>query len=357
MHLYKNYIFRSIIYPFITFTITLVTFIWVTQVLKLLYLLDKGIRIVDFLKLITLVIPSLFFMISPLISVFAIIYTYNRVQESRELVILQASGLSNYSIARPALVFCALVTLLSFYTSFHLMPISYNKLKSELASFRERYISTIIDERTFSQISKNITIYFNKKNSNKVLEGIILFDNEFPERRSILFARNGKVIVEGNNMLFYLQDGFRQDYDKNNNLTTLNFEKLLVEVKNDNPDTASRSRTSLELFIDEMLWPEQNLGAERKAKLRIDAHQRISWPLFNFCLPFLALSIFLSYPYSRKYSIKLFGFTFFPLIVVTYLHFAIQKISYQHPDAIYLCYLNLLLGIAFSIWQNRRKTL
>lgn len=355
MLIYKKYIAKSILYPFLVLGVVLTGLVWITQILKLMYLIDRGVGLTDFFRLTILILPSLFFVISPLICVLSTIFVYYKLQEDRELIIFKASGLGNFSLIKPALTFATIVTLFGYYISSYLMPLSYNKLKSELRNFRENYLSRIIDEKKFNQISKNITVYIDKRNPDSTLEGIILFDNEVPENRSVLFARNGKIFVQDNALLFQLQDGFRQIFDENNNLNSLYFDSLLMEVKKNNINNNDRSRTSLELYINEMLWPNETISEERKMRLIIDGHQRLLWPLFNYCLVFLALATFLNQPYNRRSHFKQMLYTFIPLVLVSYIHFSGLQIAYQNRNYIGVCYLNIILCLIFSVWQSRRK--
>jgi len=357
MLIYKKYIAKAIFYPFIALSFILTSLVWITQILKLLPLLDKGISSIDFLKLIILILPSLFFMISPLISVISVIYVYNKLQEDRQLIILKTSGLTNFAIAKPALIVATFITFVSYYVSLYLTPLSYSKLKCELSNFRENYVSNIITEKTFNQLSKYITIYVEKKNANGSLNGIVLFDNKIPENHSVLFAKTGKVIMRGTVPLFQLQDGFRQSFDDNNNITKLHFDDLLIEIQKNDSAKEDRNKTSLELYIHQMLWPDNTLSEERKTRLIIDAHQRLVWPLFNYGLVFLALSMFLTITPNRGTNIKQIIYTFFPLLIVAYFHFSLQKIAYQEPLYIFACYLNIFLCIVFSIWKTNKTTI
>lgn len=354
---YKKYISKAILYPFLALSVGLTSIVWITQILKLLYLIDKGVGFTEFCSLMILILPSLFFMISPLVSVLSVIFVYNKLQENREIITLKASGLSNFSITKPALTFAFIVTLFVYYISSYLMPLSYNKLKSGLSNVRENYLSSIIDEKKFNQISKNITVYIDKKNSDSTLENIILFDNEIPENRTILFAKMGKINLQKDRLLFQLEDGFRQSFDKNHKLTKLHFDNLVMEIRKTINSGNNRNKTSLELYINEMIWPNDELSEERKNRLIIDGHQRLVWPLFNYCFVFLALTMFLGVPYTKKSNLKQIIYTCFPLTIIAYFHFTLQKIAYQKPFFIFACYANLLCCIIFSIWKSRKRTI
>ena len=359
MLIYKKYIAQTILYPFIALSFVLTSLVWITQILKLLYLLEKGVELIEFLNLIILIIPSIFFMISPLISVLAVIYVYNKIQENRQLIILRVGGLSNFALAKPGLLVVFCITLVSYYISLYLMPFSYSKLKHDLNNFRQNYISTnIINAKSFNQISKDFTIYLDKKSADGNLEGVILFDNRIPKDHTILFAKTGKIIIHEGTPLFQLRKGFRQSFDNNNNITKLYFDELLIAIKNEDTSQNDRSKTSLELYVSEMLQPNSNLPEESKVRLIVDGHQRLIWPLFNYALVFLALTMFLTTNNdSRKSNTKQLLYTFLPVMIVAYFHFTLQKAAYKEPLYIFVCYLNIFVCIVFSIWKINKSSI
>ena len=355
---YKKYILKSILPPLAMLTLVLTSLVWITQTLRLIHLIDKGIEFKHFLKLTILLIPSLLFMILPIIAVLTVIYVYNRLKDERQLIILRNSGLSNYDLAKPALLIATIITIIAYCISAYLMPLSYNNLKQGLSNFRESYVSNIIDTRTFNQISKHSNIYVDRKNSDGFLEGIVLFDNKVPEHRTILFAKKGRILTSSQYVTeIELIDGLRHSYDKLGHLTKLYFDHLIVIVNGENSDPNERSRTSIELYIHEMLWPDKTLSVEKRRRFITDGHLRIVWPLFNFAFVFLALSIFLNQSYNRKIHIKHFILTFTPVLLLAWFHFTLQKVAYKDLNYIFLCYTNVFLCIIFSIWQSTRNSL
>lgn len=341
-----------------TITLVLTSIVWITQTLRMIHLIDKGIKFSRFLELILFIVPSLLFMILPIIVVISVVHVYNRLQDERQIVILRSSGLSNFELAKPALIVASIITVIAYFISAYLMPLSYNKLKEGLVNFKEGYVSSIIEARTFNQISKHSTIYVDNKNSNGSLSGIVLFDNKLPANRTILFAKKGRIAIsDPHKTSFELTDGLRHSYDQLGNLTKLHFDHLVVAINEESSDSTDRQRTSLELYIQEMIWPDKDLPQEKQNRLITDGHLRIVWPLFNFAFVFLALSIFLNQPYNRKSHIKQFLLTFLPILLSSYIHFTVQKIAYKDLSYIFLCYLNVILCIIFSIWQSTRKSL
>ncbi|MFK7973862.1 MAG: LptF/LptG family permease [Rickettsiaceae bacterium] len=357
MSIYNKYIILSILPVLVVITLVLTGLVWVTQILSLSNLLDKGISLLTFFKLIICLLPYLIFIIMPIVSILAVIYVYSRLQEERQILVLRGAGLSNYDLAKPALIASLFVTLIVYYISAYLMPVSYNHLKSNLNHLRENYINSIIEPKTFNSIATYITIYVNKKNKHNIMEGVVLFDNQVQDQRIIFFAEKARIFNSNiDSTELELLNGVRYAYDTQHNLTKLKYEKITVKI-DDQTRGGGRYRTSLELFIHEMLWPDSLISIERQHKLIADGNIRLVWPLFNFAFVFLALSGFLRSSYNRKNNIRQYMYTFLPILVITYFHFSLQKAAYKDLDYIFLCYANLFGCIIFSIWQSRRNSL
>ncbi len=358
MQTYSKYIIKNIIPLFLLLSLVLTSMVWITQMLNLISLFEKGITLKNFLKISILLLPYLLFIIMPLVSLITMVYVYFRLQEGRQLLVLRSAGLSNFKLLKPALIVATLITIIVYFISAYVMPVSYSSLKLNLSKFKEGYISNIIDVKTFNQLSKYITIYIDKKNSNKSFEGVILFDNKVADDRVIFFAQKGEIInLNPKKTEFELLHGVRHSYDKAGKLTKLYFDSMIVELINNNSITEDRNRTNLELFIYEMLYPDPKLPIIKQKILITEGHLRLIWPLYNFAFVFLALSIFLNFPYNRQNYLQQYVYTLLPIIFIAYFHFTLQKIAYKNLNYIYLCYGNVFAAIIFSLWQSNRNKL
>jgi lipopolysaccharide export system permease protein len=353
MYTYNKYITKTILPTLVVLTVFLTALVWITQILNMLSLIDKGMEIKNFFGLIILLVPYLLFMIIPIIAVISVIYTYSRLQEERQLIVLRSGGINNYDLLKPALIVAAYLTVISYCLSLYLVPITYNRLKIDLSNFRESYITNIIEEKRFNQISKNATIYVDKKNPDHSMNGVVLFDNKIAAQRTIFFAKTGEIIhLDPLKTEFALYKGIRHSYDNEGNLTKLHFDEMLLEISGDAATSNERSKISLALFIHEMLWPAGEFSPDKQKKLITDGHMRLIWPLYNFVLVFMGLSIFLNFNYSRRHYARQYFYIFLPIVITLYFHFTLQKLSYNDLNYIFLCYMNLFVCIVFSIWKN-----
>lgn len=358
MLIYKRYIIRNIVPSLVIIIFSITSLVWITQILKFLHLIDKGIKAQDFLNLIILVIPSLLFILLPFATIITIIYTYNALSERRQIIILQNLGLSNIQLASPALIVALAVTLFAYYISTSLLPLSYAKLKSDLNFMKNNYASTLLNEKTFNTISKDITVYFDKRLADGTMKDLILFDNRKHDNHAILFSRYGIFKIHNNSSFFQLKDGVRQVYDYNGNLTNLSFDVLTVELVSNDAKRLEKEEYSREIneyYIHELLKPNNNLSKQRKIKLIAEGHQRLIWPMYNFVLVFLTLSVFLRQPYNKKSSLRQILITALSAIIITYLHFVLQNLASKDLNFIFACYANIISAIILSLYLYFRK--
>lgn len=360
MLIYKRYIIRNVVPSLVIIIFSVTSLVWITQVLKMLYLIDKGIKAQDFLNLIILVIPSLLFILLPFATVIAIIYTYNALSERRQIIILQNLGLNNIQLASPALIVALVVTLFAYYISTSLLPLSHGKLKSDLIFMRNNYASNILDEKTFNPISKDITVYFDKKLPDGTMKNLIIFDNRKHDNHAILFSRSGVFKIYNNSSSFQLKDGVRQVYDHNGNLNNLLFDILTVELVSNNDKKLVKEQYNREIneyYIDELLKPSNILSEQRKIKLIAEGHQRLIWPMYNFVLVFLTLSVFLQQPYNKKSGLRQILITTLSAVIITYLHFLLQNLASKDLNFIFACYANIIIAIILSLYLYFRRTI
>ncbi len=360
MLIYQRYIIYNLLFPLFLLAIILTGIVWITQIFKLLPLIDKGISLSNFIYLVTLVLPFLLFIILPFVTIISIIYTYNRLGEERELIILKNSGLSNFKVAAPALIVAAFVALLSYYVSAQLLPVSYTKLKTNLNNIKENFATSFITEKTFNQLSKHIIFYVNKKLPGGVLEGLIVFDNRDALNNTILFAKSGNLEIHEGHFELNLYQGSRQAYDLNGNLTKLYFENLSIEMNKSAPDNSDQNlynRDINEYYISELLNASNYVSQDRKTKLIVEGHQRLIWPFYSFILSFLGLAVFLRQPYNKKSHLREIALTSLAILITTFLHFTILNISAKNLNFIYGCYLNIFAALLFSIYLYRPRNI
>jgi lipopolysaccharide export system permease protein len=366
MPIYQRHIILSIARPIIGIILTVTSVVWLSQIIKLIYLFDKGIRLRDFCHLAVLVLPSLFFAILPFGVVVGVVVGYNNLSHDRELIALSNSGLGPYNIIKPALIVAFTTTIIAYSISLYLLPISYSKLKLTLNNFRENYVSNLIQEKVFTQISKNITLYVSEKEESGLLHGVILFEKQQNNTTSILFAKFGRIYIKAHEPYYELRNGIRQIMNEKGNISKMSFDQLLVSLSQ--PQVCDRSsqkegcaapvdpvnKNLQEYFIDELFGYEHDLSDVKKNKLKAEGHQRIIWPLYNSILTLLALAVFVQKPYSRRGNATILTKATATVATVLGVHFLLYHAASKVEIINLALYVNIVLCLVASYYLLNR---
>lgn len=347
MRIYHKYILKNLLYPFITFCFVITAIVWITQTLKLIYLLDKGISFSKFFYLSLLILPMLFSAITPAAMICSVIYIYNQIKGDREIIIFKNSGLDYLRIAKPVFSLSLIVTLVAMFNSFYLQSTAFHSLKQNLYQFKQSYINSLIKEGSFSDISKNINLYVNKKNDNFSFEGIMLFDNRNEKYSSLLMAEKGYLVFEDESPKFYLINGSRQIIDNNNQLQIIDFEQIYLNLASDK-SIFTRKKDTQERNIYELFhFEDANLN---KNKLMTEGHNRIIWSLFNASLAILTIGIFLPGNINRRGYTKKIFLAIAAVLISILLHFIILNLANINIYFIIFGYLNVIGQASLGIF-------
>lgn len=354
MLIYKRHIITNILVPFCITSFIIISITWITQLLKLLNLLDKGIGLFDFFQLSILLIPSLLYLTLPIIITISVAYAYNKLRIDRQIIILSSNGINNINLINPAIILCTIITIFAYMNSAYFMPKSYNILKKDIYKIKNNYVAKIITPKTFTQISKKTTIYVKEQNKDGSIAGVVIFDNRVPAEKSVIFAKKGDIKIIDQKPIIYLFDGIRQAYDSSNNITKLRFDSLVLDIGHSESQNLESKKqiNNAGMYIQDLLFPTDNTEPYNVKRAIVDGHNRILWPLYNIILPLIVLSILLKTPYSRVVQYKESFLIVLFVILAIVLHFSLEKMSYNNFKIIILSYINVILFALGSLWYS-----
>lgn len=360
MSIYKRYIISSVAEQFLAVLATITGLVWLSQVMKMLSLLDKGIRFFDFLYITILLLPSLLFPILPFALVVGAIITYRKLTYDREIIVLSNSGINHLDLMKPALTVASLICILCYSISLYLLPKSTMILKSKMSYIRENYASSLILEKTFTNISKGVILYVDEKKSDGTYTKLVIFDNR--ENNAVIFADSGYVKFLSDIPSVELKNGLRQEIDQRGYLHEMAFESLSVGLSSGNHEVDQlksanyyKNKDLNEYFINELIFPNKSLSEARRMKMLSEANQRILWPLYPLSMTFLALAIFMQKPYSRRESSSVIWKTAGTLTCFLIAHFIFLNISSKDPIFGILCYINIVLSVLLGYLITMRN--
>lgn len=301
MKAYTRYIIRSLIIPVLIITSTLTMVVWLTQSVRFIdMIINRGLGFSTFLYLSILLIPSLISIILPIALFISVIFVYNRLTMSSELIVLEGAGLSRFSLAKPAFIIGIGATIIGYFLALYLLPTSYREFKDMQAFIRDNYASVLLQEGVFNSPIQGLTVYIQERQEGGMLKGILVHDDRIPERPVTMMAQEGKLIQTPTGLNFDLIYGNRQEINQEHGqLSLLYFDHYSLDLSMFTKSPTNRWREPQERYLGELFY-DDNSRPNMVGRLRAEGHQRLTWPLYNAILTLVALIAMFSGSFNRR---------------------------------------------------------
>ncbi|WP_424135895.1 LPS export ABC transporter permease LptF [Roseomonas chloroacetimidivorans] len=309
-----RYISRQIALTLLAVTIGLAALIWLTQSLRFIELvLDRGLSFTVFLELTGLLLPSFFAVILPITTFVVTLFAYVRLSSDRELVVMRAAGLSDWRLARPALLVATLSTAIGLLLQTWLVPISHAAFREWQFEIRNQMAAILLQEGVFSSVSNDLTVYARIRENDGTLRGILIHDQREPGAPVTILAERGVIQSGPNGPRVTLLQGQRQQIERvvppNSppgtppvpRLTVLAFGENSVDLARTNKAEDARNRDSRERFIGELLHPDPEEGLQERdiRKFYAEGHGRLASPFTAFSFALIGLAAALGSGFRR----------------------------------------------------------
>jgi lipopolysaccharide export system permease protein len=147
MKLLDRYILRQLTLGLLAVTAGLAALVWLTQSLRFIELvLDRGLSLVVFLELTSLMMPGFVVVILPITTFIVVLFVHVRMNTDRELVVLRATGLSPLRLARPGLVLALGAVAIGYVLQIWLVPVSQGAFRMWQFEIRNEMAAILLQE-------------------------------------------------------------------------------------------------------------------------------------------------------------------------------------------------------------------
>jgi lipopolysaccharide export system permease protein len=349
----SRYMTRQILIVTFFATVAICFAMWMTQSLRLIELIvNRGLPTSMFLYLATLMLPRFLTLVVPVAVFGAILFTYHRLMNDNEIVVLRAAGASHFSLAAPGLVAAAILTLFTYSLSLFLVPASFRNFKDLQHKVRSDYSLVLLQEGVFNTLGDGITVYVRERNSNGELQGILVHDNRDLEAPVTYHAQHGALIHNENGPRVVLMNGNRQQVDrKNGQLSMLYFDRLPFDVGQVQLAEQVRWREPQERYLSELLVPDGSKNDRfYHDKLVAEGHFRLASPLLPLTFGVIAMSILLCAPYNRRGQMLhvLLAVTLTVILLVA--SFGLPHLVTKYPVLVPLLYANSIVPLIGGLY-------
>ncbi len=294
-----QYILGLLLWPTVLITFSLTAIIWLMQALRFVdFIINRGLSVGDFVYLTMLILPSLLTIILPVALLIAVVFTYHKLYSDSELVVMQASGLSRWRMARPVLVSGACVMLVTYAFTLYLLPSANRQFKDMREFLKDNYASVLLQEEVFNHPVDGMTVFIRERADTGKLKGVLVHDNRDPDTIVTMMADEATLLSTPSGPRFLLEDGIRQE-KRGKRISWLNFDRYSVDISYYTEKKLDRQRDESELYVSE-IFQAKSLKQPLSGKLTAELHQRLSWPWFSLLLSLCAVSILMGGSFSRR---------------------------------------------------------
>lgn len=338
MNILTRYIFRQLFFTILVTTLMLTCIMWLAQSLRYIdFIANKGAPLLIFFEMVVCLLPNLLVIIAPIAILIGVLFVYNKLIADHELIVMRASGVGYWQLAKPAVIISCIVTIVLYVFTLYFLPLSFRKYRDITMTLREQSLTSLVQVGQFNTLG-DYTVYARSQDSQGNFLGILIYDNSQNEKSKTFMAEKGVVLndVEGGRLL--LINGNRQEKDRNTTKPSiLYFDRYIIETK-DKPSSKERNGRYLkvyERYMADLLNPTDNLSSSARLEFLSAAHQRLLSPLYALAFGLLSVCIMLLGSYNRKgrtlniltacflsVCIEIFSIVF--LHTLKYLHLMIQ---------------------------------
>ena len=298
-----RYIFRQLVIAALFVTVALTLIVSLFGSLRLIdFIINRGLPVSVLFELIGFRVPGFLAIILPIATVAAILTVYNKLSNDSELVVMRASGVSQWSVAAPGIALALCVMAISFPLYLYVTPLMYSQFKTQQFNYRNAFGSILLQERQFNTPSDKFTVYIRKREGPGELRGIFAHDARDPKKPVTYLAERGTATQTDQGMRVIMFNGSQQLIDRETGrLTLFYFDQYSLDLGFLNQTDEVRWVGPQERFLGSLLHPGDSANDQFYAKQLIaEAHRRLTAPLYILAYALVGLSALLIGDFNRR---------------------------------------------------------
>jgi len=283
---------RRVIQMFLVALLPVLAIIWTTQVLNRINLVtDNGQSVGSFMKLATLILPTIIPIVLPFAAVIGVSQTLTSMNNDSELTVIEAAGASRWTIIRPVIILAGVLSLFSFTIDNLIEPKVRVAAREMVAATYADLLSSVIEEKTFRRVEDGLYIQISERHSGRVLKGLLVADSRDPAFDLIYYAREGAVNAEGTALIMH--DGEVHRKIPGGNVSIIRFDSYSFDLSD---LTQSRGQTTLRPGDRSLAYllnpdPDDKNVREDPGAYRAELHRRLTEWSFPLLFSLVALVI------------------------------------------------------------------
>jgi len=222
---------------------TISTIIWVLQAVNYLdFVIEDGHGFFVYFNFTLLSFPKILSRIYPFAIFLSFSYILLKYENKNELLIFWNFGIKKIHLINFFIKVSFFFVIFSLLLNVLIVPTAQDKARSFIRSSNLDFFESALKPKTFVDIVKNLTIYYDKKNENGELENMFLNDKSSPNESQTTIAKTGKFEMRGDKKILVLYDGKTINNVKGKT-SEFNFSKTDFNISNFSTHTFTQQKT------------------------------------------------------------------------------------------------------------------
>ena len=286
---------------FLLSSLAITSIVWVVQGVNLLDIVSEqghGLKVYFFY--ISLNLPKIFSKLLIFTYFLTLFVVLARYHENNEILVFWTNGIKKINfinfVGILSLVFVSIQLLLNLI----LVPYTQNLKQEYLRNSSIEFFPNLIQEKRFSDVARNLTIFVEESQRNGIFKGIYIKEELNNSESKIIIASKGKLTKKNEDFNFKLFDGNITNIDSKGSIN-LKFKETIYELskissKTRKENKLSETKSSLLIYCLEKYFKKRKDNdfrcGEKNAFLMKDIYEevfkRIIIPIYLIILSLLS---------------------------------------------------------------------
>ena len=290
------YVFRQALIVTLSVGVIFSAAVWLLQSLRLVDLIvNRGLSIGLFLYLATLLLPRFVEVVLPIAVFTALVFVYAKLIAESELVVMRASGMSQWALAKPALLIGAAGMITLYAMAFYFLPASNRAFKDLQFEIRNKFATALIQEGVFNTLSDTLMVYVKERDTKGDLLGLLIENTTDKDKPITITAERGALVETSEGPRILMVNGTRQIFDHlTGKLSSLSFKSYTLDLSEMQNAPTLRDRQPEELYLGELL---DNL---KNQALVVELNMRLAGPLMALSMAAIPILCLLPGEFNRR---------------------------------------------------------
>ena len=303
MYSFQRYLFRNVLRTLIAIVGGLALIALLTQGLSQIQdtIVQNRQSMLAFLWVSALATPQIISLLMPIALFIATAAALNVAHRENEVVVAQASGMSNWQIASPVLRLAVFAAILHLGLNLWVQPAASRELRTTLTSASTDLASSLVREGTFMTHRDGLTTFAGTVDGSDITF-LVANDSRNPKSEVTYIAKSAFLSeLEGKPALI-LRDGIRQSVRSSGATESLTFQQSPLELGAFVNDQKAVILEESDRYLPELFYPDMTNHYDNANvdMLLAEGHARLATPLLNIAMAMLALFAVLGGDFSRR---------------------------------------------------------